>query len=97
MVVVRWAIIDGGSEQGRVRHAPAHVTIEDVEAEARRRLRASRVQEWRAREFITGRPMPADIKHFELQISFAAQAICCLSPIPADFDDDLYWPIYWGE
>ncbi|KKB83833.1 hypothetical protein VW29_13645 [Devosia limi DSM 17137] len=93
--MVRLAVIDGG--QGRAGRASDHVRIEDVEAEAQRRLRICRVQEWRAREFITGIAVPADIKHFELQVNFAAQAICCLSPIPADFDDDLYWPTYWGE
>lgn len=97
MVVVRWAVVDGGNEQGRVRRVLESATIEDVEAEARRRLRNCRVHEWRAREFITGIAIPADIKHFEMQVNFAAQAICCLSPIPGDFDDDLYWPTYWGE
>ena len=70
----------------------ASVLVEDVEAEARRRLRACRINEWRTREFITGRPMPDDIRHFAMQVEFAATAISRLSPIPDDFDDDIYWP-----
>jgi hypothetical protein len=72
--------------------APVAVLVEDVEAEARRRLRAIKLQEWRTREFITGRPMPDDIRHYALQVEFAAEAISRLSPIPDDFDSDVYWP-----
>ena len=72
--------------------APVAVLVEDVEAEARRRLRAIKLQEWRTREFITGRPMPDDVRHYALQVEFAAQAISRLSPIPDDFDSDVYWP-----
>ena len=75
----------------------ASVLVEDVEAEARRRLRACRINEWRTREFITGRPMPDDIRHFAMQVEFAATAISRLSPIPHDFDDDIYWPKLMNE
>ena len=68
------------------------VLVEDVEAEARRRLRSCRIEEWRTREFITGRPMPDDVRHFAMQVEFAALAISRLSPIPGDFDSDVYWP-----
>lgn len=40
--------------------------------------------------------MPQDICEMAKQIEFAAQAIARLSPIPADFDDDVYWPRVWG-
>jgi hypothetical protein len=66
--------------------------VEDVEAEARRRLRACRIDQWRTREFISGLPMPDGIRHYALQIEFAANAISRLSPIPEDFDSDVYWP-----
>lgn len=94
---VRFAVIEGIREWNEPvwrSSEPAKVSIlvEDVEAEARRRLRSCRVQEWRTREFITGHRMPDDIRHFALQIDFAAKAISCLSPIPEDFDDDVYWP-----
>jgi hypothetical protein len=94
---VRLAVIDGGREWTEpVRRGPdvARVTIlvEDVEAEARRRLRACRINQWRTREFISGLPMPDDIRHYALQIEFAANAISRLSPIPEDFDSDVYWP-----
>lgn len=77
--------------------APAAVLIEDVEAEARRRLRNCHIAEWRNREFITGRPMPHAIRHFVLQVEFAASAISRLSPIPDDFDSDIYWPSLPGQ
>jgi hypothetical protein len=94
---VRFAVIEGGREWTEPmrqvsRTVSVAVLVEDVEAEARRRLRAIKLQEWRAREFITGRPMPDDVKHYALQVEFAAEAISRLSPIPEDFDSDVYWP-----
>lgn len=89
-------VIAGGWEEGqRPMSRPARV--EDIEAEARRRLRAIGIDEWRMREFVTGRPMPADICHLELQINFAAQALSRLSPIPADYAADVYWPTHWRD
>lgn len=94
---MRFAVIDGSrewTEPVRRGSVPSTVTIlvEDVEAEARRRLRGCRIEEWRTREFITGRPMPDDVRHYAMQIDFAAKAISRLSPIPHDFNDDVYWP-----
>lgn len=94
---MRFAVIEGSREWTEPqRHgsgsAMVSVLVEDVEAEARRRLRSCRIDEWRTREFITGRPMPDDIRHFALQVEFAAVAISRLSPIPEDFDSDVYWP-----
>lgn len=99
---MRFAVIDGSREWtepvGRGRQAAQQqVLVEDVEAEARRRLRAVKLDEWRTREFITGRPMPEDIRHFALQVEFAAKAISRLSPIPGDFDSDVYWPRMWDQ
>ena len=76
---------------------PATVLVEDVEAEAHRRLRAIKINEWRTREFITGQPMPEDVRHYALQVEFAATAISRLSPIPRDFDSDVYWPRLWDR
>ncbi|WEK06081.1 MAG: hypothetical protein P0Y65_07455 [Candidatus Devosia phytovorans] len=94
---MRFAVIEGNREWTEpawheTRSASTAVLVEDVEAEARRRLKCCKLQEWRTREFITGHAMPADIKHFALQVEFAAKAIACLSPIPDDFDSDVYWP-----
>ncbi|MGB3339243.1 MAG: hypothetical protein WBA73_18865 [Devosia sp.] len=94
---MRFEVIEGSrewTEPTRRQSAPAMVAIhvDDVEAEARRRLRSCRIDEWRTREFITGRPMPDDVRHFALQVEFAAQAISRLVPIPDDFDSDVYWP-----
>lgn len=98
---MRFAVIEGSREwteparRGTAR-ATAAILVEDVEAEARRRLRSCRIDEWRTREFITGRPMPDDVRHFALQVEFAAKAISRLSPIPDDFDSDVYWPRLLG-
>lgn len=94
---MRFAVIEGSREWTEPARrgsdaAGVHILVEDVEAEARRRLRTCRIDEWRTREFITGRPMPDDIRHFALQVEFASQAISRLSPIPDDFDSDVYWP-----
>ena len=77
------------------RAIPLSAGVADVEAEARRRLRSVKLNEWRTREFITGQPMPEDVRHYALQVEFAATAISRLSPIPQDFDSDVYWPRLW--
>lgn len=97
---MRFAEIEGSREWTepnwqRSQAAPVAVLVEDVEAEARRRLRAIKLHEWRTREFITGQPMPDDVRHYALQVEFAATAISRLSPIPQDFDSDVYWPKLW--
>ncbi|MDB5614875.1 MAG: hypothetical protein JWQ22_2528 [Devosia sp.] len=94
---MRFAVIEGSREWTEpswreVSPARAAVLVEDVEAEARRRLRSCKLNEWRTREFITGQSMPDDIRHFAMQVEFAAVAIARLSPIPDDFDSDVYWP-----
>lgn len=70
----------------------AQIAVEDVEAEAIRRLRSVKLSEWRTREFVTGQAMPRHIRHYAVQVGFAAEAISRLSPIPPDFDSDIYWP-----
>lgn len=95
---VRFAVIEGSREWTEpawhaTKAVQVSILVEDVEAEARRRLRSCRLQEWRTREFVTGQPMPSHVKHYALQVEFAAKAISCLSPIPQDFDSDVYWPV----
>lgn len=96
---MRFAVITGSREWTEAmpeRVLPQRpVEVEDVQYEARRRLKALKVEEWRVREFVTGVPMPENIRHLALQIEFAAQAIGRLSPIPADYNDDIYWPRVW--
>ncbi|MGV8830553.1 MAG: hypothetical protein ACOH2N_01150 [Devosia sp.] len=99
---MRFAEIEGSREWTEpTRHssqlAPVSVLVEDVEAEARRRLRAIKLNDWRTREFITGQPMPENVRHYALQVEFAATAISRLSPIPQDFDSDIYWPRLWSR
>lgn len=78
-----------------VENSRAPVSVEDVEAEARRRLRYLKLDEWRTREFITGRPMPEVIQHLVQQIDLASRALSRMSPIPQDYFDDVYWPRMW--
>lgn len=97
---MRFGVIEGSREWTEPNWsppqvAPAAVSVEDVEAEARRRLRSIKLNEWRAREFITGQPIPDDVRHYALQVEYAATAIARLSPIPSDFDSDVYWPRLW--
>lgn len=96
---MRFAVITGSrewTESSSERRAPLRAAgCEDVQAEARRRLKSLKLDEWRVREFVTGRPMPDDVRHMALQIEFAAQAISRLSPIPSDYADDVYWPRVW--
>ena len=99
---MRFAEIEGSREWtepgwSRSPATPVTILVEDVEAEARRRLRAIKLNEWRTREFITGQPMPEDVRHYALQVEFAATAISRLSPIPPDFDSDVYWPRLWAR
>lgn len=97
---MRFAVIEGSREWTEPsRHDPLSglvaIRIEDVEAEAHRRLRAIRLNDWRTREFLTGQPMPEDVRHYALQVEYAAKAISRLSTIPQDFDSDIYWPRLW--
>lgn len=94
---MRFAVVTGSrewTEASSEQVAPRRpIEVEDVQREARRRLKSLKLEEWRAREFITGVPIPDHIRHLALQIEFAAEAIGRLSPIPADYADDVYWPL----
>jgi len=92
--IVRFAVISGSREWTETVPQRA-VEMEDVQYEARRRLKALKIEEWRVREFVTGTPVPDNIRHVAMQIEYAAQAIGRLSPIPADYADDVYWPRVW--
>jgi hypothetical protein len=101
-VSVQFAVIDGSREwnEPQLRSpapVPERARVEDVHQEARRRLKDIRLDEWRTREFITGRPMPDHVRHMALQIEFAAKAIERLMPIPADYANDVYWPRVWDH
>lgn len=89
---MRLSVIEGGAVQRRFDAGSARV--EDVLAEAARRRKAIGFDEWRVREFVTGRAMPNEVKYLELQITYAAEALSRLSPIPPDFADDVYWPAF---
>jgi hypothetical protein len=92
---VKLRVIEGGLSIAKERDGslnrrrPDH---EDVRREAERRLDASGYHRSRVMEFAVGVPMPASLRYLAMQIEFAAEAICRLDRIPADFDSDLYWP-----
>lgn len=96
---MRFAVITGSrewTEAAPERVLPQRVIeVEDVQYEARRRLKALKLEEWRVREFVTGVPIPDHVSHLAMQIEFAAEAIGRLSPIPTDYADDVYWPLTW--
>lgn len=92
---MRFAVIEnrewsGHSSLSRPRLENIDATA--VHAEAHRRKGVAGLDEWQVREYVTGTPIPADLRNLCLQIDYAAQAISRLSPIPADFADDIYWP-----
>lgn len=67
-------------------------TADDVHLEAARRIKAIGYEDWRVREFMTGRPMPSSVRFLQMQIAFARDALARLKPIPQDFRSDRYWP-----
>jgi hypothetical protein len=102
VVELRFAEIEGSREwtesaRRSVVETPIVVVVDDVENEARRRLRLVKLDEWRTREMITGRPMPESVRQFALQVDYARQALSMMSPIPADFDSDVDWPMRWDR
>ncbi|ARM90192.1 hypothetical protein RHEC894_CH03949 [Rhizobium sp. CIAT894] len=106
MLQLNWVDVQGGKrmfkviEGGLGRAVPMNVQAEesgrpspeDVRQEAARRLSESGCHLSRIREFATGMPMLAALKHLSLQIDFAAEALSRLDPIPEDFRSDGYWP-----
>jgi hypothetical protein len=67
----------------------------EVASEARQRKAALGLDEWQLREFITGAPVPANIRQACREIDLAADCLGRMSPIPTNFDDDVYWPRVW--
>lgn len=76
-------------EGGRREAAP---TPGDVQREAGRRIKAAGFDEEAVRAFMSGRAMPDALRYFKLKVEFAGEALARLSPIPADFRSDRYWP-----
>jgi hypothetical protein len=94
---MRFAVIENREWSGHARTLAPSQTIHptEVDREARRRKALLGLDEWRVREYVTGISMPSDVRNMCLQIDYAAQALARLSPIPADFSDDVYWPRMW--
>ncbi len=92
---MRLKVIEGGLSTVRERDDGAESgwpNREDVRREAKRRLGASGYHQSRAMEHAAGVPMPSSLRYLAMQIEFAAEALCRLDRIPADFHSDLYWP-----
>ena len=96
---MRFAVIRDTREwsepDSRVAGVSRIVDSVEVEQEARRRKGLLKLDEWQLRQYVTDRPVPDHIVQMCLQIDLAAAALARLSPIPADYTDDLYWPRMW--
>lgn len=79
-------------EWGAANLAPEKPGPEDVAEEVARRTRDLGLETWRVRAFMTGRPIPDDVRFLAMQIAFAGEALARLDPIPIDFRADCYWP-----
>ncbi|MBY3169800.1 hypothetical protein [Rhizobium laguerreae] len=88
-------VIEGGGGQAvqmNDRSEGRGPSRDDVRREAARRIDESGYHLSRIREFATGVPMLASLKHLSLQIDFAGEVLSRLDPIPDDFRADGYWP-----
>ena len=83
-------VIEGGLGGATIVKGPADA--EDVRREAARRLKVAGYDDAQTRSFVAGRPVPAGLKYLKLQMDFAAAALVRMSPVPADFREDRYWP-----
>jgi hypothetical protein len=96
---MRFAVIKDSREwsepQSRSNDQDRIVDSDEVDNEARRRKAMLKLDEWQLRQYVTDRPVPDHIVQLCQQIDLAAAALARLSPIPLDFDDDLYWPRVW--
>jgi hypothetical protein len=95
---MRFAVVDDNREWSEPQagtSAARVVDSDEIESEARRRKAMLKLDEWELRQYVTDRPVPEHIVQMCVQIDLAAAALSRLSPIPADFADDLYWPRMW--
>lgn len=67
------------------------VTVEQIKAEAARRLRSTDWMVTRAADPSDGRPMPEAVVEMRQRIKRAGESLEGLSKIPADYRDDKYW------
>jgi len=76
----------------KARPEAAETSAAAVRAEAERRVKATGHDWMLVREQLTGRPVPSETRYLCMQIRFVGDSIARLSPIPADFRSDRYWP-----
>jgi hypothetical protein len=90
---MRFTVIEGGKSKQDIPVANiSGPSADDVRKEAARRCEALGINRLRVRERVMGAPVPPDLRHLGLQIEFAAEKLVGLSPIPADYHSDGYWP-----
>lgn len=67
------------------------LTVEQIKAEAARRLRSTDWMVTRATDPSDGRPMPEAVVEQRRRIKQASESLEGLSKIPPDYRDDKYW------
>lgn len=67
-------------------------TIDDIKAEAARRIYASGLSWMVEREVSGGLPIPQAVKDYAAAVRAASGAMEAMSPIPDDYTDNRYWP-----
>lgn len=67
------------------------ITVDEVKAEARRRIEATGLPWMAEREISGGDPVPDSVKRRCAEIRAASNTLEALGSIPLDFTDDKYW------
>jgi hypothetical protein len=88
---MRFRVIDGGLTERRAT-PDRPLSRSDVQAEAARRIKASGYERCRVRNLVTGEPIPRALQYLKIQITWVADTLAGLDPIPGDYADDKYWP-----
>lgn len=84
----RW---DRDLQAPAVYHAAAYAEVEDVRAEAQRRINQASADAM-TNKAVLGEPIPAEVVAKCKAIRAASDQLCRVNGIPADFSADMYWP-----
>ncbi|MBB3595897.1 hypothetical protein FHX08_006317 [Rhizobium sp. BK529] len=86
-------VIEGGLHCPAAQDCASDAVLK-LRGEGQRRLRQAGIERYESRQRVTGHAIPPSLKFFKLQIEFAVQALSQLSPLPADYMSDRYWPLH---
>ena len=86
-------VIEGGLHCPAAQDCASDAVVK-LRGEGQRRLRQAGIERYESRQRVTGRAIPPSLKFFKLQIEFAVQALSQMSPLPADYMSDRYWPLH---